>query len=684
MNTPPLLLGATLIFWGWQTGLLWPAVLAALALEGARLVPARWDFPQADLNRIWNLCVLIFFGTGVYALAANDGMNAVGGLLNRNPLHNRALVKSARSVILIFQWMPLAFLPIVLAQAYSRRERMDFATFSWWMRRQRKLGHLAAPESGLNVTYPYLALTLVAASAANERSIWFSIGLALLVGWALWPRRPRGYSVTTWAGAMVLAVAFGFAAQAGLRALQQAAQQLDSMIMSRLTGGRNFDPKESRTMLGAIGRVKLSGRIHLRVEADGAPPALLREASYNLFKGSLWGASKRDFVDVVADNDPTSWTLLPERPQQKQVTIAGYLPGGVGVLAVPLGVTRLEQLPVFLLDSNRMGVLRSKGGPNFVRFRASYGDGFSIDDAPDADDREVPPTERAALAQIAEELRLAGRAPADALKVIEQFFAEKFRYSTWLGVEHRATSNQTALAGFLLQHRSGHCEYFATATTLLLRQAGIPARYAAGYSVQERKGAQWIIRGRHAHAWSLAWLNGAWRDVDTTPGSWAGVEAEQAPWWEGIRDAFSRGWYEFSKWRWSGQDWRRYLIWLVVPLVLLAGGRIMFQKKWRRAASSGDGLRSAPSWPGLDSEFYQVEQMLAAPGLERRAGETFSAWLQRIEQQGVLKAEELKPVLALHQRLRFDPQGISAGERTALRRASESWRERMTRSTTPR
>ncbi|MBT8330725.1 MAG: transglutaminase-like domain-containing protein, partial [Deltaproteobacteria bacterium] len=39
------------------------------------------------------------------------------------------------------------------------------------------------------------------------------------------------------------------------------------------------------------------------------------------------------------------------------------------------------------------------------------------------------------------------------------------------------------IENFLTRSRSGHCEYFATATVLLLRQAGIPARYARGYSV---------------------------------------------------------------------------------------------------------------------------------------------------------------------------------------------------------
>src|SRR5439155_1389676 len=74
---------------------------------------------------------------------------------------------------------------------------------------------------------------------------------------------------------------------------------------------------------------------------------------------------------------------------------------------------------------------------------------------------------------------------------------------------------------------SGHCEYFATATVLLLRAAGVPARYATGYSVQEwsRLERRYVVRARHAHSWALVWADGAWRDLDTTPPLWADEEA---------------------------------------------------------------------------------------------------------------------------------------------------------------
>src|SRR5207253_2703424 len=91
----------------------------------------------------------------------------------------------------------------------------------------------------------------------------------------------------------------------------------------------------------------------------------------------------------------------------------------------------------------------------------------------------------------------------------------------------------------------GHCEYFATATVLLLRQAGVPARYVVGYSAQEfstLEGA-FIVRNRHAHAWAQALVAGRWVVVDTTPSNWAEQEEQAARASFGaVMDVFSWAW----------------------------------------------------------------------------------------------------------------------------------------------
>jgi len=324
------------------------------------------------------------------------------------------------------------------------------------------------------------------------------------------------------------------------------------------------------------------------------------------------------------------------------------------------------------LQTNLMGVLQVIEGPGLARFRAAYAEGVSIDSPPDREDSVVPTLEKAAVAQIAQELELKGRSEEEVLRKVAAFFAGNFRYSTWLGEGRRSRSSATALTRFLLTNRVGHCEYFASATAMLLREAGIPARYAVGYSVQEQKGDQWIVRSRHAHAWCLAWVNGAWRDVDNTPADWAAIEDTRASFWEKISDTWSRVWYEFSKWRWGKGEWKRYVLWLLVPLLGLTVWRLLTRKQWSRVnAGSKQGRRL--ELPGLDSEFYQIERKLAKAGVERRADETWPAWLTRVKDAEVANREELGRLVELHYRLRFDPSGLDPSQRTLLKAGVERW-----------
>ena len=96
---PPLLLGVTLLFWGWHTDYLLAGVGMGLLLEGARRSPARWELADDDFRRVWNLCTFLAVAGLVYALTANDGLSNVREMFgNANPAaRQNAIVKSARS-----------------------------------------------------------------------------------------------------------------------------------------------------------------------------------------------------------------------------------------------------------------------------------------------------------------------------------------------------------------------------------------------------------------------------------------------------------------------------------------------------------------------------------------------------------------------------------------------------------
>lgn len=71
---------------------------------------------------------------------------------------------------------------------------------------------------------------------------------------------------------------------------------------------------------------------------------------------------------------------------------------------------------------------------------------------------------------------------------------------------------------FLEESDSGYCTHFASAATVLLRAAGIPARLVTGYAVNVRSGQVHTVTGEDAHAWvEYLDLVSGWTMLDPTP-----------------------------------------------------------------------------------------------------------------------------------------------------------------------
>ena len=268
------------------------------------------------------------------------------------------------------------------------------------------------------------------------------------------------------------------------------------------------------------------------------------------------------------------------------------------------------------------------------------------------------------------ELRLPSVSPRQTLQTVSDYFVQHFRYSVFQPDRPVAVS---PLEDFLLQSRSGHCEYFATATVLLLRQAGIPARYATGYAVQEfsRLENRYVVRHRHAHAWALAFVDGVWQALDTTPVSWVEAEQEAASWRQPISDLWSWAMFQVSGWwRANGKPVGRLsVVWLLIPLGLLVAWRFYTAKRVAHPRTGRQRTPSRPVRPGEDSEFYALEKQLSDIGLGRNPWESIARWIQRIEATHILPVttDSLRALVSLHYRYRFDPEGIGAADREGLR-----------------
>jgi len=126
------------------------------------------------------------------------------------------------------------------------------------------------------------------------------------------------------------------------------------------------------------------------------------------------------------------------------------------------------------------------------------------------------------------------------VEAIGEYLLKNHKYSL------RASPGQgDPVSNFLLQKKSAHCEYFASAAVVLMRAAGVPSRYVTGYMAHEPYENGTVVRQRDAHAWAEAWIDGVgWVTVDATPAD--GTPEANPPasaWqraWEKIQDETAR------------------------------------------------------------------------------------------------------------------------------------------------
>ena len=639
MIAPPFLVGAVLAFWGWQSGHLLAGIALGVALEAPRYLKLRLDLGTVEHSRIADLST-VGFVTLTVLLAANRGIS--------------------HGILEAFIWAPVALAPIMLAQLLSEAGRIPLSALFRYMRKLRRQ-HPEIKDPQVDLSAVYVALAIIAAGVANARGPAYYAGVVMAAAWALYAIRPGHSSLAAWVLMLAAAAGAGYAGQVGLAQLQA---QIESWAVDFHLRGLDADPYRSVTEIGSIGRLKQYDAILLRVyaaEGDAARVRLLHRASYNTYSGTSWLARETSMQTLESEADNTTWTLAAAtQPIAWGVRFAARIEHGKALLPLPAATTRITGLTAVSMRRNALGAVHVDAGADWLKYQAEGASGIETYAPPGAADLILPSAERALFERVAADLGLRDVPAEEAVQRIERHLGG-FTYSLYR--EHPVPKDQTALGDFMTRTRSGHCEYFAAAATLLLRAAGIPARYATGYAVMERSDLEdaYVVRSRHAHAWTRAWVGGRWIDIDATPPDWFAEEAREAPFWQGLADLA-----RWAGFRWTMRDeFKTGDAWygVLVVLALILGWRMFGGRRITRKAEGGPAAARLP-YPGEDSEFYAVEKSLAA----RASGETHAAWLHRVSSGfSSQKLQQLRDALRLHQRYRFDPEGLAATERNQLR-----------------
>ncbi|MFO1318325.1 MAG: transglutaminase-like domain-containing protein [Burkholderiales bacterium] len=637
------LVAAALTLWAVATGQWLAGAILILCLEGTRAVRSRWDFDRLEFERITDLTTIglvVFLGWQWVSL--------------RN---------AGDAVMSTLVWSPAFLAPLVILQRLSSPGVVPLSALFWSLRKRAVRGERIGSVA---IDSPYLCVCLLAAASTAPAGRWFLPAVVAVAAPALFQARPRPRAALPWVAAMIGAVGIAVALQAGLVAMQQ---QVEAWVLDylRLRLSGRHDATRSQTAIGDIGALKLSDSILFRVQTPGRGGIRLRDGIFDTFSYDSWFSRGTSTRTGQTDGE-FGWRLGPGQPIER-VRIAAWLARGQAVLPVPANAVRLDGLNVGQVDIDSYGTVRVRQGPDLVRFHAELAATDTTSQAPGAADLAVPPRLAATLDEFLAEARGQTVGEAAIANAVSAYLRDHFQYTTRLS---RLPGARRTLEAFLRSEREGHCEYFATAAALVLRRAGIPTRYVTGYVADEWSDLEdaYVVRSRHGHAWTLAWIDGRWTEIDATPADWFAGEAKAQPTARGVLDALS--WLRFRWSAWNAEatrDDRPSLWWLAVVVPLAAWiVRGVVRRSRRRADATPTGAARTPevtpiapllealAWSG-HSRAPSVSPFRFLMGVAMREGKTRARWVDLARR---------------YRRWRFDPTSRRDGDERALAQDSEA------------
>ena len=283
-----------------------------------------------------------------------------------------------------------------------------------------------------------------------------------------------------------------------------------------------------------------------------------------------------------------------------------------------------------------------------------------------------------------------------------------FEYST--AVDNVATSDY--LRRFLLETRSGYCQQFATAFTVLARLLGMETRVSVGFLPGETSPEapdEYVVRGTDAHAWpevyfeNLGWIafEPTPREETTPPGytvdgagaTTAGVNlqsvenAAAAPGGrranndlQDVRDpggatrdiggAGQRRDRNANRWEAAFENLLRVLV--IAGFAFLLAVPLLKELRTRRRYARADGARSRATAAFL--EFEDVAAELASP---RSGAESAVAYARRISRSHRVPRPPALRLARIFEAAQYAPEEIPEQQVTEARRLARDLRRTL-------
>jgi hypothetical protein len=299
--------------------------------------------------------------------------------------------------------------------------------------------------------------------------------------------------------------------------------------------------------LGQIGEIKKNSQVVMRVQT-GKPLGynLLRWRGIALttFDGKRWSSSERSAITLSPAADGWIYTADPAQKTESPgpgilytvfleplATDAIFVPGKVISLkgnftgeggnsfsAMRRSYIFRDPTGTLMNPFHNYGAIRYSGFSRLPPMNAAKLRAAATDYSPEITGTylQVPAQLDPRIPEFARQITKNAKTAFDKALVMESFLRNRFTYTLNL----TGKPGDDPLAHFLFETRAGHCEYFASSMTIMLRTLGIPAREVNGFLPGEYNdlGGDYIVRASDAHSWVEVYFPGnEWQVFDPTP-----------------------------------------------------------------------------------------------------------------------------------------------------------------------
>lgn len=271
--------------------------------------------------------------------------------------------------------------------------------------------------------------------------------------------------------------------------------------------------------LQSLGRRIESTAVVMEVTPEIGGTLYLRGQDYDSYNGTGWSASERRSEAFSGGGEDYGNVVIRTRSRLEELYLPYYPAGGMTLIGgrmentwkyTEYSIHRTglpdgwwEKATAVSVDEGAADLLIDAAASESAQNRLRY--------------RTLPNATRARAEALLEQILTDESGIAEIALKIADYVRNSAEYD--LDPGRMPDTEEDFALWFLEDAEQGYCVHFATAAVVLLRAAGIDARYVSGYMVKTNPGQTAELTGENAHAWAEYYLPSldTWVVLEATP-----------------------------------------------------------------------------------------------------------------------------------------------------------------------